>query len=333
MRSGLDLLSDIDVSAEVSSNNISKLEKALNVVNERLQTAKNELTSARDSQLAKAAADNAVIYAMSRAGRIFRGHIQTAISSSSEYSRDPFKSSLLSLVEFLADNITIVPRGGTGWATNFDFEINMNALAGDLAEYAGAVEAARDALKVRKNRDPEKASRYWREKVWGTSLYGKTMSARYENFSSIAPFWSLLNFGTASAKMLSNIGGTPYPRQRGYRFVGKTETDLYREFRTLFLDARAENKALRTHLLEVVRELRAKKAEINTLIPELVRQLTNKNRAVSIANKLGVSITQKDIDRLTNAINDYKAQTRKGSSRVSFGGRRFRVSRLVDLDD
>lgn len=73
--------------------------------------------------------------------------------------------------------------------------------------------------RIKSTPDPSK----YIEKYW------KTINARISNFSTLAPFWKILDQGTI--KLKSDIGGKAYPINQKTNFVAKTISAGYVEFR------------------------------------------------------------------------------------------------------
>lgn len=110
--------------------------------------------------------------------------------------------------------------------------INMEEAAGDLEDYANAIKLAREILRQEaeeKNKTgktkayyPDLRSAYWRDHIWGKredrKEYAYTMSLRFENFETKAPYWELLDKGVPQP-MSSNKGGFPTPSDGPSRFV------------------------------------------------------------------------------------------------------------------
>lgn len=329
MKDVLSHLQNLISTAEVSKDNISKLKKARDKAVKALGNAKLDLSGARDSKLADQAFEESFFEVKSVANHILKEEIQLATTKSSEYSYPEFKRSLFAVAD--NDNVVEFVFRGSGWSKNISVLIDMDSYAGNINDYAESVEYARNALKVKETRDPKKASEFWRKKVWGTSLYQKTIKKRFEGMNDQAPFWSLLNYGTATASMSSSIGGTPYPRVRGTRFKEHAEDKIYRYFRQLFTKKRSDNKQLRDELKERVNQLEMSIKESDALLNQLEVQFENFSRAQNVAKKIGVSIKDSDVDRLIEAIDNYRSGN-KSKSRISVGGKRFSVSKLAGLD-
>jgi hypothetical protein len=330
MKDPLDALFELSQVTDATISNINKLEKALSSGRKALEESKKELSEARNSQHALTAISSSVNIMLAEADDILKESIQIA-TSESEYSHPAFRTALMSISDDIADAIEII-YNGVGWSSNISVKIDMDSIAGNINDYAEAVEAAREALKVKDTRDPAAASKYWKTKVYGTELYSKTINLRVKNMDTAAPFWSLLNYGTARTSMSSDIGGTPFPRTRGTKFVEKAERALYQRFRSEFLEKRTRNKNLRDTLLNRTRDLTQKIKDAESIVDSLNREYGNIQRAKSLSSRLGVSVTTRDVERIVAAIEQYRNQDRLGSSRVSVGGKRVTVSKLASMD-
>jgi hypothetical protein len=175
---------------------------------------------------------------------------KSALASTGEFNREPFIEDLKSCVyntgtyKVLYDN------------TRYYLDIDLDKTAGTVEDYANAVSAARD--KFRMTLSPEAASNLWKRFIYpiGTGqtsyfskklkkdgtpkinsmanekfkrYYNTVIKLRKENFGSIAPWWSILNYGTGR-KLSSDRGGTTYPfYSSGTKFVEKTEMGMQAE--------------------------------------------------------------------------------------------------------
>ena len=170
---------------------------------------------------------------------MYSSELDEAIRKSPEYSSDYYYVGLRNLV-YSTNLCSVTVTGGTGFAKTVDVKLRMNEVAGDISDWAGAIESTRAALKVRDNRDPVKSSEFWKKSVFGTALYDSTMQSRLGYVSYPAPYWSLLEYGNVNTGMESDIGGTPYPKHaRSTRFVKKTEDRVKKLILSKFKEAKA----------------------------------------------------------------------------------------------
>jgi hypothetical protein len=119
-------------------------------------------------------------------------------------------------------------------------KVDLDLTAGDLDDYASAVIATRVSRNIGRS-DPYVASVMWQEKYYGaaregtpikkmsskrklevksyTDKYWATIRERISNFTSLAPFWRIIDGGTTSLR--SDRGGYAYPFSPPTHFVDK----------------------------------------------------------------------------------------------------------------
>lgn len=301
--------------AEISLQSIKDIQAAIESGYNALEVSKKELSPEEDRSRSDEALTESISLAMENAGDLYSSEVQDA-SAGTEYAYGPFKSALLSISD--RDELVTYTVHGVGWARNINVVIDMNSVAGDIEDYANAVESARENLGLESGRDPVKASAYWKSKIygWGNSLYIATIVTRLNAMSYPASFWSLLNDGTAGVSMSSDIGGTPYPRVRATRFVQKAERAIYRTFRAEFLQRRAENKERVSLLREEYNKIKQAIKQAEDLIERIQ---TDYNNAKTYARRLGLSIKDVDPSKLLNAVEKVRGSSSM-RGRYSIGG-------------
>lgn len=112
--------------------------------------------------------------------------------------------------------------------------IDLDSTAGELVEFAQAVAKAKEQVSSGEA-STARASVFWREFVYkptregggagkDTSLYYETWDARRANFSSLAPYWKLIDKGN-----VGKLGdGVPYPLVSPTNFVSKARAKIRR---------------------------------------------------------------------------------------------------------
>lgn len=155
---------------------------------------------------------------------IYKNNAKAAATASMEYAFDSFLVPLLRVGD--ESDLYSITATGSGWNKRISVELMMNEVAGNIQDYADAVESVREFLGVKEGRDPALASSIWKNKIYGKGPYYRTIKDRLRDAVGAAPFWSLLNDGSKNVRMSSDIGGTPYPSRGGHHFVEKTETEL-----------------------------------------------------------------------------------------------------------
>lgn len=137
--------------------------------------------------------------------------------------------------------------------------VNLNETAGSLSDYANAVTQTREQLGIGVL-DPMWASHMWAEKYYrpareGSDVpprtanrkdrtakyindYWSTIRTRISNFSSLAPFWEIVDKGSLGITLPGERGGIPYPATGPTNFVQATINKLQKEFQSALLNAK-----------------------------------------------------------------------------------------------
>jgi hypothetical protein len=204
----------------------------------------------------------------------------------------------------------------------------MNDIAGDINDYAQAVEATREELNIKEGRDPKRASKIWRTKIYKGPRYFTTIKSRLSNTSSPAPFWSLLNYGSKNVSMSSDIGGTPYPSRGGHHFVTQAEDEIKKFFNRTFAGFREvggkNNPTFVTAIFEAERLL----AELQSLINRLS---TESELMLSIAKAIGVNVNKLNASKILIAADRIKSGDIFTSQVIVGEGKRIRTATFIRL--
>lgn len=173
------------------------------------------------------------------AQKILITSIETAILNSPEFNHPFFLSKMIQAAKDVR-MIEVIPLG----TNNAEVRLNWDAVAGTIEDYAMGILAARNAIKAGSPRsmrgDGARRSSFWAEKYYGsaregkshtrkhykggkvvsevdmtakfTAAYWETMQMRVEESGRLAPFWEIIDKGTAQmAGKESDAGGVPYP--------------------------------------------------------------------------------------------------------------------------
>lgn len=194
---------------------------------------------------------------------ILRKHLDTALEINEEFNYPPFLEGLDEVINN-PNLYNIVPEFGTGKAK---ITLRMNEVAGDLNEYAEAVEAARIIMQIgimptergsatRRQADAggATASTFWRDKIYLPARGGgsdsisregtkKDVSSRYADaydvtifnrimsFTHPAPYWEIIDQG--SIPFSDDVGGVPYPLNHRTNFVLKARLEMGRKYKDI----------------------------------------------------------------------------------------------------
>jgi hypothetical protein len=190
--------------------------------------------------------------ALESAPRIYLEKVQEAAAQSEEYAYDAFLSPLIDIG--YEDSLYKLTRAGNGWGSKLSVHLAMDEVAGDIGDYAEAVESARASLGVKDDRDPIRASQIWKDKIYKGPRYFTTINLRLAAAVGKAPFWSLLNNGNKNTAMSSDIGGYAYPDVSPTHFVEETELAISREFEFQLMRQRDANVTYITDYQTMLRE-------------------------------------------------------------------------------
>lgn len=178
--------------------------------------------------------------------------IDRAAEENTEFERSAYKAALYRVARD-GDIYKMFVRGD-GWNIIVVPNIVFEEEAGDINDWAEAVEAYREELEVkigndRRSRKGEKATAYWRDRVFGTGLEVITINARLGYSTGEAPFWRILNNG--SQPMASDRPDNSYnPLPAGPTdFIGDAERQIAAEFKA-FMNREREKWFREIELME-----------------------------------------------------------------------------------
>jgi len=244
--------------ADKSFGEIQKLIKEYQDKLDRLQDEESDIYDTlrklydRYNSLDNEAYETAYSNIQNRAAEIFLKNAQEAVIQTKEYDYQPFRERLFSIAT--DGRLFSIAQTETGGRVN----INMDVVAGTLADYIEGIEFAKGVLDMGKIPNPDVASKIWREKIYrvdreggkvtkkykgkykkGTQdithkykgKYKKTIEARLSSLATIAPFWSIIEYGTS---IFPGKGGYAYPEFEGTRFVEKTRIQVQQLFNDLY---------------------------------------------------------------------------------------------------
>lgn len=129
--------------------------------------------------------------------------------------------------------------------------INLDKTAGRLSEYVDAVADARGELSSGKKVSIIAASHFWKNYIYrqareglslpvgnrvmsGEQMYWRTVETRFSKFTSLAPYWMIIDKGNT---VMPGRGGYPYPAFNAQRFTTKAEGAIEAEARLLMRPA------------------------------------------------------------------------------------------------
>lgn len=213
--------------------------------------------------------------------------IDQAAETNTEFERSAYKGALYKVAKD-KDIYKMITRG-QGWGTTLAPQIVFEEEAGDLNDWAEAIEAYRDDLDVkigndRRSKRGEKATNFWIQRVFGTGLEVITINERLGYSNGLAPFWRILNNGSQPlASDRPDNSYNPLPATPT-DFIGDAERAIAREFRTFMnrekerwfdevdqMQAEIDNaRDVKLDMLDAIERLTPRKAESRNFLQRLL---------------------------------------------------------------
>jgi len=167
-------------------------------------------------------------------------------------------------------------------------------------------------------------------------IYWATMNLRLEASDSLAPFWSIINYGTRA--LVSDRGGVAYPQAAPTHFVLKAQNKIrgiYSQFfKQVYTEVNNAQKDLIRLLNNMTQQVRRLISAINQLmstIQEAQERMVQRNFDMIMRNleQMGKDALV-DINRVERLARDMVEDAENIPSRVSLGGGvRIRTPRLI----
>lgn len=225
--------------------------------------------------------DKAINEMRRQAVDILLEELNRALSINPEFSHPMFKNRLVQSVRDGREFQYISTSN-----TKVYVKINLDITAGNIEDYATAVDAVRQKRRIGPYRfppaSPELASHMWAEKYYGAGReakivqpppnrkkkkksdakrtkemhdkYWATMRDRMAAMQTLAPFWSLVNYGKVF--MSSDWGGEAYPKGTPTYFVEAAQKLIQTGLDSIVMDQVLKLKELKTQLAKVEAAIR-----------------------------------------------------------------------------
>lgn len=178
---------------------------------------------------------------------------------------------------------------GSGWGIRISPQIVFEETAGNLEDYARGIEAYRASLgtKVDEGGTTDRglrATRWWRENVYGSDKYESTVEGRIGISGRVAPFWQLIAKGsTALPSDRPDSSYNPFPAA-GVDFVTNAEDIIRREFITRFGE---ERKIWQEETETFEREIKSAERLLSSLEEDLDSLKTELSKNTATLRKFG----------------------------------------------
>lgn len=245
--------------------------------------------------------------------------IDRAAKDNIEFERSAYKSALYHVAN--EDDIYKMITKGDGWNITVTPSIVFEEEAGDINDWAEAIESFREDLNVKigsgRSKKGERATAFWRDRVFGTGLEVITINARLGYTTGAAPFWRILNNG--SQPMASDRPDNSYnPIPAGPTlFIDDAERAISNDFRGF----------MQTEKDRWFREIELMQEEINTA-EQVLEDLDRAVKSLTPEPKKNKSFIEKILGGVSYADSKVLPQTEK-DLRV---GEEFRTPKPQDTD-
>lgn len=315
------IVADVKIGKESLQDAVLSKTKVENAI----RFAKTSLETANKTQ-----SDSAFIaardFALENAKLIYAEQVRDATSIATEYAFDSFLQPLLRV----GDNKELYKftQIGSGWGRSISVELDMDTVAGTIEDYAQAVESVREEFGVKDGRDPDLASKIWRQKIYGKGPYYKTIKARLSASTEAAPFWSLLNYGNKNVSMSSDIGGSPYPSRGGHHFVEKSESAIKELFLTEFRKLKLKYDADVTIVRDAISDADILLDQLQIRIDTLSRE---SELIAKMAKEIDVSASKLDASKILKAVERIRNGDIFTTQVVVGAGVRVRTKKFIEI--
>ena len=293
-------------------------------------------------------ATSAVQQISSYASDILEWETLKALEINKEFNIPQYSSRLIQAIR-KPKTIRLYPQG----TNNIRIYIDLNETAGNIDDYADAVTAFRLVLDEEKDHapapyNPTWASHAWEEKIYKpdregepvadnpdyAGKYWRTLNERISFFTTLAPFWEIIDQGTIP--LSSDRGGTAYPRNVPTHFVEKAREKIRKEFELRFREEEVRIKKLQTDISNIEQALTYLTALEQNLQNTLSEQLLNYTIELvkEQLQKYKINALLLDVKNIAKQIvTDYEANIYKArySSTLPSGNTiRIRVDNIMD---
>jgi hypothetical protein len=256
--------------------------------------------------------------------------IDQATEVNDEFAKSAYKASLYEVAG--VPDIYKLFKVGDGWNAGLNLQIVFEEEAGTLADWARGIELARDELGVEprdgRSRAGFKATMWWIEHVFGTSLEDRTIHRRIENSMRPAAFWQILNHGSQPLASDRRDGSfNPLPSSPT-DFIGEAEASVRRFFLSFWLPEK--NKWMQ-ETLELEQTIERFAGVLEALDYDIARLGTELQQNERIYQSFGEKKKFLDKNRLEDALERLRAgeQFEKPQVELTKSGSAFRVRPTV----
>jgi hypothetical protein len=253
---------------------------------------------------------------------------RSALRTNKEFDDEVYR---LPLFEAIESNDTYTVRmQGAGFSSTVSVDINLDKSAGRLNMWAAAIKAVRDELGVV---IPRKDSKVYRKKAIAASMawkrlyesgaYTETVEQRLQASAKIAPFWSILNFGTT--KLSSDRGGFATPKNRPTNFLHKAEQEIKSAIAGLFTTAKEKYQSAFAEYNAFLEDSRERQLRLDEMANEIRIDLQTVRK---LEREYEIDSQEIDRNKLEKAVLEVRKRlTNKKIFDIGAKGSRKRISR------
>ena len=261
--------------------------------------------------------------------------IDRATETNDEFAKSAYKSQLYKVAA--NKDIYKLFKVGEGWNSALNPQIVFEEEAGTLSDWAKGIELYREQLGVEtrdgRSRAGFKATVWWIENVFGTSLETRTIYGRIQSSGRVAPFWQILNNGSQPLTSDRRDGSfNPLPASPT-DFIGDAEFQIRTFFLGLFLPEKIRWTEETQALEGEIAEHEAWRDRATSAIDRLTTDLRINELVYSSFGELKRYV---DKNKLADAIQKYRAGEEFEKPTIeltkSGGGKRIRTNIVRKLE-
>jgi hypothetical protein len=300
-----DYLDEVEATAESTGEFLRKLNGARRRLSNKIAKSNEQVKLMKDERKYVAELKPQIIKDAIKVSKdILFNNTLAALRINKEFDDPVYRVPLFEAIE---SNDTYLARAtGTGFDSKISVDINLDKSAGRLNMWAAAVKAVRVGLGVkipkrgggRFEKSAIVASRAWRRYYTSKSQeWSDTIESRLQASAKIAPFWSIINFGTTT--MASDRGGYPTPTNRNTNFVDKAEREIKSAVAGFFDTAKENHRTLFNDYNKFLDEALATQARLDEMANDIRLDL---KVVRGLERQLGVEIESINRSKLEKAV-------------------------------
>jgi archaellum component FlaC len=371
---------------------LSKLEELLNKIQTQIDKLTEEYNQRveKEYEVAPTAYSQFMEENFTALLGILIANTEKAIAGSSEFSNPLYASRLMEAVSIPEILEIVMDTTNSETLPILIINILMDQYAGNIGDWGKAVKVVRKNRGHGKvsRKNPETGSSMFFEKYYSVDVLGKTISRTYkrtnkkkgvtagetrditeryagkyletlmerlDSCGSLAPFWSLLDYGNAPypGGLSSDIGGNAMPKQAPTHFVseslGQIKENANIVFKQIYDSIKKKYDKELKEIQDTIEELKVLYEQVIVAIENFMEESSRLTRTLEgdptvLAEKTDfiaaglearvakkgetLSVTKEFKEQLTRGIDKVAKGLVKGG-KVTAGGKRFRINQLM----